>query len=79
MAKDIFDTFETALTTLERLTSSLPRLEAYQATFDLDTATALRDPLVNIYGDMLEFCVKAVKLHKRGRMSMVISASLLGY
>jgi hypothetical protein len=41
VAKDIFDTFETVLTTLERLTSSLPRLEAHQATFDLNTATAL--------------------------------------
>ena len=72
VGRDIFDTFEMALSSLERMTNSLPRLESYKATFDLDTARLLHAPLTSIYTDMLELCLKAIKLYRRGRMSMYL-------
>ena len=50
--RDIFDTFEMAMSSVEGITNGLPSLESYKAT----SISTLRSSY------MLEFCLKAIKV-----------------
>jgi NB-ARC domain len=65
IARDIVDTFSVVLDTLEQITNVLPVIETYTNLYSASSIQLLRDPLTNLYSDMIEFSLSAIRLYDR--------------
>jgi hypothetical protein len=71
IANDIVQTWETVLDTLEQITKVLPSVKAYVELYGKSQLQLLREPLVNIYADMISFGLRAVKLINKSKLSVL--------
>jgi hypothetical protein len=65
IARDIMDTLDAVIETLDNIYKCLPAFEKYVDIFGSSSSQLLKEPLVVIYTELILFGLTAVKLFNR--------------
>ncbi|KAI9854314.1 MAG: hypothetical protein M1824_000407 [Vezdaea acicularis] len=75
IARDIIDTFQSVLNTLDSIFKALPVLDIYHKLFGSSNIQLIRAPLVKMYAEFVAFAVQAVKSFNRSEMRTLVRSA----